>query len=86
MTLDFIFWLVLFSHEDVSFNTIFLNMLEGIKQFNLSMLFMKKRLETLFKGNNVKALMKRQIVKNWSFISLRKFRKLQRLLSFFGFQ
>ena len=77
MTLDFIFQLVLYSHEDVSFNTIFLNVLEGIKQFNLSMWFMKTRLETPFKGDNVKALIKRQIVKNWSFISLRKFSKLQ---------
>ena len=35
VTLDFIFRLVLYSHEDVSFSTIFLNVLEGIKQFNL---------------------------------------------------
>ena len=74
MTLDFIFRLVLYSCEDVSFNTILLNVLEGIKQFNLSMWVMKTRLETPFKGDNVKALIKRQIVKNWSFISLRKFR------------
>ena len=33
VTLDFIFRLMLFSHEDVSFNIIRLNMLEGIKQF-----------------------------------------------------
>ena len=74
MTLDFIFRLVLYSYEDVSFNTILLNVLEGIKQFNLSMWVMKTRLETPYKGDNVKALIKRQIVKNWSFISLRKFR------------
>ena len=86
MTLDFIFRLVLYSHEDVSFNTIFLNVLEGINQFNLSMWFMKRRLETPFKGDNVKALIKLQIVKKMSFISLRKFRKLQHLLCFFGFQ
>ena len=85
MTLDFIFRLVLYSHEDVSFNTIFLNVLEGIKQFNLSMWFMKNRLETPFKGNNVKAFIKRQIVKNWSFISLRKLKKSQHLLCFLGF-
>ena len=29
------------------------------------MWFMKKRLKTTFKGDNVKALIKRQIVKNW---------------------
>ena len=86
MTLDFIFWLVLYSHEDVSFNIIFLNVLEGITQFHLSMWFKKKRLETPFKGNNVKALIKRQIVKTWSFISLRQFRKLQHLPCFFWFQ
>ena len=72
VTLDFIFWLVLYSHEDVTFNTICLNVLEGIKQFNLSMWFMKNRLETPFRGDNLKALIKRQIVKNWSFVSLRK--------------
>ena len=32
MTLDFIFQLVFYSHEDVSLNIIFLNVLEGIKQ------------------------------------------------------
>ena len=84
--LDFIFRLVLYSHEDVSFNTIFLNVLEGIKQINLSMWLIKKLLETPFKGDNVKALIKRQIVTNLSFISLRKFRKLQHLLFFFVFQ
>ena len=58
VTLDFIFWLVLYSHEDVSFNIIFLDVLEGIKQFHLSMRFKKTRLETPFKGDNVKALTK----------------------------
>ena len=58
VTLDFIFRLVLYSREDVSFNVIFLNVLEGIKQFHLSMWFKKNRLETPFKGENVKALIK----------------------------
>ena len=58
VTLDFIFWHALYSHEDVSFNIIFLNVLEGIKQFHLSMWFKKIRLETLLKGDNVKALKK----------------------------
>ena len=31
VTFDFIFRLVLYSHEDVSFNIIFLNVLKGIK-------------------------------------------------------
>ena len=58
LTLDFIFRLVLYSHEDVSVNTISLNMLEGIIQLYLSMWFKKKNLETPFKGDNVKALIK----------------------------
>ena len=58
VALNFIFRLVLYSHEDVSFNIIFLNVFEGIKQFHLAMWFKKNRLETLFKGDNVKALIK----------------------------
>ena len=58
VTLDFIFRLVLYSHEDVSFNIIFLNVLEGIIQCHLSMWFKKNRLETPLNGNNVKALIK----------------------------
>ena len=58
VTLDFIFRLVPFSHEDASFNITFVNVLEGIIQFHLSMWFKKNRLETPFKGDNVKALIK----------------------------
>ena len=58
VTLDFIFRLVHCSSEDVSFNIICLNVFKGMKQFNLSMWFMKTRLETPFKGDNVKALVK----------------------------
>ena len=58
MTLDFIFRLVHCSSEDVSFNSICLNVLEGIKQFNLLMWFKKTQLETPFKGDNVTALVK----------------------------
>ena len=58
VTLDFIFRLVLCCHEEISFNIICLNMLEGIKQFYLKMWFKKKRQETPFKGDNVKALIK----------------------------
>ena len=58
VTLDFIVRVVLYSLADVSFNIIFLNMLEGIKRFHLSMWFKKNRLETPFKGDNVKALIK----------------------------
>ena len=58
MTLDFIFRLVLYSHEDVSFNIIFVNVLEGILQFHLSMWFKKNRLETPLKGESIKASIK----------------------------
>ena len=55
MTLDFIFQLVHYISEDVSFNIICLNVFEGIKQFYLLMWFKKTRLETPFKGDDVKA-------------------------------
>ena len=58
VTLDFIFRFVLYRHEDVSFNIIFLNVLEDIIQFHLSMWLKKNRLETPFKDNNVKASIK----------------------------
>ena len=58
VTLDFIFRLVLYSREDVSFNSICLNVLENIKQFYLLMWFKKTRLETPFKGDDVKSLIK----------------------------
>ena len=58
MTLDFIFRIMHCSSEDVSFNGICLNVLEGIKQFYLLIWFKKTRQETPFKGDNVKALVK----------------------------
>ena len=42
VALDFMVRVVLYSHEDVSFNISFLNVLEGIKQFHLSLWFKKK--------------------------------------------
>ena len=56
VTLDFIFRLVHCSSEDVSFNSICLNVLGGIKQFYLLKLIKKTRLETPFKGDYVKAV------------------------------
>ena len=44
--------------KDVSFNSICLNVLEGIKQFYLLMWFKKTRLETPFIGDDVKASVK----------------------------
>ena len=58
VTLNFIFRLVHCSSEDVSFSSICLNVLGSIKQFYLLMWFKKTRLETPFKGDNVKALVK----------------------------
>ena len=49
VTLDFIVRLVHCSSEDVSFNNICQNVLEGIKQFYLLMWLKKTRLETPFK-------------------------------------
>ena len=85
MTLDFIFPLVHCSSEDVSFNSICLNVLEGIKQFYLLMWFRKTRPETPFKGDdNVKALVKTSNCENLVLYFPEKFRKLQHLLCFFG--
>ena len=86
VTLDFIFRLVLCSHEDVSFNIICLNVLVDIKQINLSMWFKKNRIETPFKGDIVKALIKKLKLLKIGPLFLRKVRKLQHLLRFFGFQ
>ena len=58
VTLDCIFRLVHCSSEDVSFNSNCLNVFEGIKQFYLLLWLKKTRLETQFKGDNVKTLVK----------------------------
>ena len=79
VTLDFIFWLVLCSCEDVSFNSICLNVLEGIKQFYLLMRFKKTRLETPFKGDNVKALIK---TSNCESLVLYFSKKVQKIAAF----
>ena len=85
MTLEFIFRLVLCngSREIVPFDIICLIVLEGIKQLYLLMWFKKYRVETPFKDNNVKALIKRQILKPWSVSSQRKISELQYLVFFF---
>ena len=86
MTLNFIFRLVLCSREDVSFNIISLNVLKGIKKVNLLMWFKKKKLlETPFKGNNVKALIKKSNRENLVLYCSEKLRKLFNLLCFFLF-
>ena len=42
----------------MSFNSICLNVFEGLKQFYMLMWFKKTRLETPFRGDNVNALIK----------------------------
>ena len=79
MSLDFIFRLVHCSSEDVSFNIICLNVLDGIKQFCLLMWFKKTRLETPFKGDNVKTLVKTSNCEN---LVLYFFEKIQKIAAF----
>ena len=74
--LDFIFRLVHCSSEDVSFNSICLNVLEGIKQFYLLMWFKKIRLETPFKGDNVKDFVKTSNCKNFVLCFSEKVQKI----------
>ena len=85
MTLDFIFRLVHYSREDVSFNSIYLNVLEGIKQFYLLMWFKKNRLETPFKGNNVKALVKTSNCENLVLYFSEKVQKFAEFTMLFWF-
>ena len=86
MTLDFIFRHVLCSREDVSFNSICLNVLEGIKQFYLLMWFKKTRLETRFKGFNVKALLKMSNCENLVLYFSEKVQEIAAFAMFLGFQ
>ena len=85
MTLYFIFRLVLCSLEEVSFNIICLNMLKGIKQFYLLMCFKKTRLETPFKGDNVKALIKTSNCENLVLYFSEKVQKIATFAMLFWF-
>ena len=85
VTLDFIFRLVHCSSEDVSFNSICLNVLEGIKQFYLLMWFKKTRLETPFKGDNVKALVKTSNCENMVLYFSEKVQKIAESALLFWF-
>ena len=85
MTLDFIFRLVHCSSEDVSFNSICLNVLEGIKQFYLLIWFKETRQETPFKGNNVKALEKTSKCENLVLYFSEKFQKIAEFAMLFWF-
>ena len=75
------------SREDVSFNIICLNLLEDIKQFYLLMWFKKKRLETPFKGDDVKALIKTSNCENLVLYFIERVQKIAAFaMLFFGFQ
>ena len=85
VTLDFIFQLVHCSSEDGSFNIICLNVLEGIKQFYLLMWFKKTRLETLFKGDGEKALVKTSNCENLVLYFSEKVQKIAAIAMLFWF-
>ena len=85
VALDFIFRLVHCSSEDVSFNSICLNVLEGIKQFYLLMWFKKTRLETTFKDNNVKAWVKTSNCENLVLYFPSKVQKIAAIAMLFWF-
>ena len=85
MTLDFIFRLGHCSSENVSFNSSCLNVLEGIKHFYLLMWFKKIRLETPFKGDNVKALVKTSNCENLVLYFSETVQKIAAFAMFFWF-
>ena len=85
VTLDFIFRLVHCSSENVSFKIICLNVLEGIKQLHLLMRFKKTRLETPFKGENVKALVKTSNCENLVLYFSEKVQKIAAFAMLFWF-
>ena len=73
------------SSEDVSFNIICLNVLEGIKQFYLLMWLKKTRLEIPFKGDNVKALIKTSNCDNLVLYSSENVQKIAAFAMLFWF-
>ena len=62
--------------EDVSFNSICLNVLEGIKQFYLLVWFKKTRREIPFKGDKVIALVKTSNCENFGLYFSEKVQKI----------
>ena len=73
------------SREDVSFNSICLNVLEGIKQFYMLMWFKKTQLETPFKGDNAKALIKTTNCENLVLYFSEKVQKIELFAMLFLF-
>ena len=70
---------MLCSHEDVSFNIMCLNVLEDIKQLYSLIWFKNYRLETLFKGDYLKALLK---MSNYENLVLHFSKKVQHIATF----
>ena len=85
VTLDFIFRLVHCSSEDVSFNSTCLSVLEGINKFYLLTWMKKKRIETPFKGDNVKASINTLICENTVLYFSEKIQKIAAFPVFFRF-
>ena len=85
VTLGFIFRLVHCSSEDNSFNSICLNVLEGIKQYFLLMWFKKTLQETPFKGDNVKAFVKMSNCENLVLYFTEKVQKIAAFAMLFWF-
>ena len=85
VTLDFTFRLAHYSSEDFSISSICLNVLESIKQFYLLMQFKKTRLETSFKGDNVKALVKTSNCENLVLYFSERVQKIAAFTTLFWF-
>ena len=82
MTLDFIFRLVLYSHEDISFSIICLYVWEHQTVFLYNVL-QENRLEIPFKCDNVKALIKTSIYENLVLYFSKKVQKIRAIAMLF---
>ena len=86
VTLDFIFRLVLYSRDDVSFNIIFFVCVGKHKTVSLVNVVKKTRLVTPFKGDNVKALIKTSNCDNLVLYFSRTVQKIVAFAMLFWFQ
>ena len=80
--LYFLFRLVLYGREDVSFNIICLDVLKDIKQFYLLMWLKKNQPETPFKGDDVKAFYKTSNCENLVLYFSEKVQKIANCYTF----
>ena len=69
----------------VDLNSIFLNVLKGIKQFYSLMWFKKNRLETPIKGDNIKPLIKTSNCEKMVLYFSEKIQKIAAYAMFFRF-